>query len=419
MDINEEQIITEVETKETPPEKLIFKKDGLFGRLSRELLAISSWVYLVLKVFIFDIDIYLLNMVAPRYLWVLNYKFFIGIGLVAIALLFFRNTRFWRWFFYIMFYPFVIIFFKIPYFVFRQKSWVFAFGIINAIVSFFKSIKYNFIVGAIYLISVCLILNFKNEYLLWAAIITLMFFLVATYIRRFIMVFQSSLIFQIHSDVVSKLKTFTTNQYGLGDEIKNLPVEKLDKEQLEKWTTNLQFNLLFNRGCYFFAKKLKDYQESKFNVIAYVFNLLMLILITVLTFAVINWGLFKIDSSLYELQQAPRFFHFFYYSFSGLVFNSISQVAPIKPLSLGFLMIEEFFAMVLVSIFITLLFTVKSEKHSIELDTAIRDIKEQAKSMESFIQDEYKLPISEAIKELEKLKGSMIKVIFWFSKHID
>jgi len=136
---------------------------GHFLDVIREAIAAMFWVYVFLKLFIFDIDIFLANRFFPNYVWLLNFKFFILIGTVAVIWLITKNKHILFWLFYIFFYPAIILLWKLPFFVFKQKSWIFAFAVINAVISFFKSIKYNFITGAFFLVSLAIIFGFSNE----------------------------------------------------------------------------------------------------------------------------------------------------------------------------------------------------------------------------------------------------------------
>ena len=182
---------------------------------------------------------------------------------------------------------------------------------------------------------------------------------------------------------------------------------------MDKWTTSLQMSVLFNRICLFAAKKLRDYQSSGLNVVSYVLTILMLIVLTIFSFAVINYGLFKIDANLFGYSTTLNFFTFFYYSFNNLLFNSIIEISPNMPVSQTVSMIESFFALFLVVIFISLLFSIRSQRHTEELNDVIEVIKDQGKDMEGFIKDEYKInSIDDAIAELEKLKAGMTKFIY-------
>lgn len=398
------------------------RKKGVVNRLAKtikEIIAVLFWLYVLVKLFIFDIDILLVGKFLPEYKWLLNLKFFIWIGVVAILWLITRNKDLLSWSLYIFFYPAIVLFWKIPFFVFKQRSWIFAFAFINSVISFFKSIKYNFITAAIFLVSLAVIFSFSNAKLLWPATVTLLVLLLITYIHRFILVFKPSSIFQAHRKIFSGIRKHGKPSFALDESIKNLPVEGLDQKQLEKWTTSLQISVLFNRICFFTAKKLRDYQNSGLNALSCVLTILQLIILTIFSFAVINYGLYKIDSNFFDLSTTPTFFTFFYYSFNNLLFNSIQEVVPIMLIPQTISMVESFFALFLVVIFASLLFSVRSQRHSEELNEVIKGIEREGISMESFIRDEYKINnIDDAMAELEKLKAGLIEFIYKISKSV-
>jgi len=49
---------------------------SFLSALIRELLAIFCWGYVITKLFVFDVDIFLAEKFFSNYLWLLNYKFF-------------------------------------------------------------------------------------------------------------------------------------------------------------------------------------------------------------------------------------------------------------------------------------------------------------------------------------------------------
>jgi len=421
----EEEItrVTEIKKEVIPQQPK--KEKGAVSRfffVLKEIVAILFWVYVIVKLFIFDIDIFLVNKFLPYYVWLLSFKFFILITAIAVVWLVTKNKRILSWSLYIFFYPAIVLFWKIPFFVFKQGSWIFAFALINAVISFFKSIKYNFIAAALFLASLAVVFGFSNEKLLWPAVLCLFIILLIVYVHRFILVFKPSSIFQMYIKIFSATRKYGTKQaslFALEESMKNLSVVSLDQKQLERWAANLQWSVLFNRICLFAAKKLKDYQNSGLNIISYVLTILLLIALTIFSFAVINLGLFKISSDLFNFSTIPHFFTFFYYSFNNLVFNSIKELTPIMPISQAVFMAESFFALFLVAIFISLLLSVRSQRHAEELNDAIKGIEAQGKEMEGFIKDEYKInSIEDAMIELEKLKASFIKFIYKITESI-
>jgi hypothetical protein len=49
--------------------------------------ALVIWVYTVVKLFVYDIDNFLIETYFPRMSWLVEYKFFIVIGIFSIALI--------------------------------------------------------------------------------------------------------------------------------------------------------------------------------------------------------------------------------------------------------------------------------------------------------------------------------------------
>ena len=91
-------------------------------------------------------------------------------------------------------------------------------------------------------------------------------------------------------------------------------------------------------------------------------------------------------------------------------------MTPISQLSQ---MIEKFFALFVGFIFVSHLFSVRSDRYANEMGEVIAAIKKRGDDMGDFIQDEYKLTFEEAMKELERLKGNMLNFIYLLSKGIE
>ena len=157
---------------------------------------------------------------------------------------------------------------------------------------------------------------------------------------------------------------------------------------------------------------MKSYQDSGFNIVSSVFGILLLALYTVFSFAVINYGLYKIDQHIYSFTTVPSFFNFFYYSFNLLLFNSIQEVVAITPLSQIAFMIESFFVLFLIAILVSLVLTFRSQKDAEELKDAIKDLSEEGMRIEGFIKDRYRIDnIDIVMAILQKLNASFMDFI--------
>lgn len=118
---------------------------SFLSKLIREVLAVLIWGYVITKLFIFDVDNFLVGKLVPEYTWLLTYKFFIIIVVISIVWLVTKKIQIILWSLFVLFYPAIIILWRIPVLIFKKKSWNFAFAFIDSIVYFFKSIKKSFI----------------------------------------------------------------------------------------------------------------------------------------------------------------------------------------------------------------------------------------------------------------------------------
>jgi hypothetical protein len=412
----ETEIIKSSETtiQNPQPKQNFLKRVEVF---LREIFAILFWCYGLTEIFVFNIDTLVIEKIAPSYTGLLNFKLFIFLVIVATFWLFFGNKTTSTWFFYTLFYPIILIFWKIPSYVFKQKSWTLAFALINSIISFFKSAKFNFISASFFFASFVVIFISSNKYLLSISVIFLSIITFLFYVRKFWFAVRSSDIFNSHIKFFKQIRKFGSDSFVLEKEIRDLSIAEMNEQQVQKRTEKIQFSVLFNRICLFSAKKLRDYQNSGLQFVPLVFTILSLIIFTAIAFTGINYGVFKIDPSIFNFTHSPTLFTFFYYSFRALVFNDIPELVPTAQLSQSILMVEEFTALILVAIFITLYFSVKSEKKSAELEKAINEIEAEGESMECFIRDEYKFAnITDALEHLQKLKSNMLSIILWLSK---
>jgi hypothetical protein len=157
-----------------------------------DVFAIIFWIYATVKLFIFDFDLYLVHLYAPTLLWATQLRFVFVIGFIGLLFLFFKTKTIVASLLYILFYPLIVAFWKIPVFIFKQKSWTLAFALGNSIVSFFQHLKQSAIKAAIFFTSTTLIFLSTNAYILVVAAGLILTLLALSFFVRFISVFRNS-----------------------------------------------------------------------------------------------------------------------------------------------------------------------------------------------------------------------------------
>jgi len=422
---NQNQIAMTAESREkVNPQTLIPRVHKLTPRFraflrALDLIGVLVWLYVIIKLFVFDVDVYFVERFFPGHSWLLNLRFIAIIGALALSLVLFKSGDVMLSCAYVISYPFIVCFWKIPRFIFKRRSWVLGFAFVNAVFTFFTGFKYNLITSAAFLIATGTIVGTSNGYLLWPAIAIISLILYAEYVQRFISTIKPSRIFSMQSKIVGDVTNFGRTTFALDETIRGVPYDQLTKEQAEKWKTNLQTSILFSRLCLFIARKLKHYQTSGVGLVSAVFIVIFLVMFTVFSFAIVNLGLYKIDHGSFAHDSTPSFFTFIYYSFNTVVFNRISDLVPIVVTTKISWMLEAASALFIGLIFASLILSIRRQKQVEELNTAIAVISGYGREVENFILGEYKFSsVDAALRELEQLKGVFVSFIYKLSASI-
>jgi hypothetical protein len=395
------------------------KKKNLFMQFLLEIAAIFFWIYAITKLFIYDVDLLIVRTFLPNAAWIVELKFFFIIGVLATIWLFTKSKTILITILYVLFYPIIVLVWKIPKVLIKRKSWIGAFTFIGIVLSFFKSLKLNTIALALFLIPLAIIWRCNHPFMLWTAASLVCVFICFLFSRAFYFAFKPSLLFKVQSSVLSKIWENFKNQCSPDKEIKGLSIAQMTEKQLQQWSGALQNAIILNRTCYFLTTKLRDFQRSRINVFYYVTNFFFLVLFTIISFAVVNFAVYKIEPSSFSIGFAPRFFHFIYYSTNTLFTNSIVDFNPTSTLVRTLATVEVVFGFVLLVILFFLVTTVQSNRHTEEIDLVIKNMRLQGDTLEHFIREEYRLTIDQAIQELEKIKAGLMKVIYYLSSNID
>jgi hypothetical protein len=382
----------------------------------REGLAISVWGYTLIKAWVFDVDIYVLSRVAPTLVWLIQYKLFIALGLVAAALLITRNATAVGWAAYIAFYPFIAVG-KLVYLIFKQRSWLLVLAFVNSAMSLFRSFKYNFITATAFLLALVLALASHTKTILVLAIIAFASVLVVTYLRAFLTVFRPSNVFRVYKKLTEKLPELVKKTLEEKAEEAGLVVSNMTDVQLQAYRTKLQSLLLWDKALLLLSKKLELYLKSGVTTLALLFNLLLLTVICLISFATMSLALQKFAPGAFAVSGNSSFFLFFYHSLRTFTFGSIPEITPVATLSRMLVMAELIFAVLTLTLLVTLLFSVKKEKQNQELLETIHDLKSLGMEVEGAIVQRYKISDEEAFAEIGKMANNMAKVITWLTQN--
>lgn len=405
--------MTEIEPKPTPEAPPIAtKKQSKVKKTLRESCAFTLWLYLIVKVFVFDFDVYLVETYLPSFSWIVRFKFLVYLVLISVYWLSVGDKNFFKTIGYILIYPFIFIW-RLLTVLFR--SWFLVFTTLSFAISFFRSFKINVVTFTTILVASVLILLTNQKILITFCSITLSLYLLWHFAKRFYYSFVPARALFLPKDTLVAILDKTKDQFKLPDEIRLISADKYTTDQKNKWATNLQFLIILNKATQFAASKLKELQERRIVILYFIFALLFSFFVTVIVFALNNYALHKIEPASFSNTAARSFFFFLYYSFNTILTNGIPDFYPVSTVARLLNTAEIFFGFFLLIILFFVYTNVRSDRTKNEIDSLITSLDKQGSDLESFVAQEFSMDINQALSEIEKLPGNFIKVIYYFT----
>lgn len=381
-----------------------------------EIIAPILWIFFIINNFIFDIFEFFIAKCAPTYHWIITWKILPVAVLVLLVILFIKLKSL----LFVLFYPFIIFFWRLPRLLFKRNSWNVAIAIVKSIFAFFKSFKYWIILTCLYIIATIMLMKTVNQIIVFICISVMVVLTIAEQVRNIIIIFRapkSSKLLEKLGDIAC---LYAEKNCIPEQDIQSIQFCSLTEDQQKNWIENLRTTVIANRGCLFIAKKLSDYKKSNFEYMSRVLTMLFLGVFIIITFAFINHGLYMTDASLYYYKGSlpVTWYDFFYYSFS-IVASQPSNIEATKLFSQIFVIIEKSEMFFLLAILMGNLVSVWKENNTVQLKFVISNLEGSGQKLEEFIKDNYAMDsVQGAIDKLKELKSDALDFIFYLSERL-
>ena len=200
-------------------------------QLVREITAILFWIYAICKLFIFDIDVYITSHIDASLIWILDYKLLFFLAIIAILAIF-VNTCAALWYLaFVILYPLILLFWRLPYFIYKQKSWLLLFHLINSVASFVRTFRYRVITIALFVIAFSICVTIGNKAALYGASAVIVLLLAVTFVRVFLDLARPNAVFKFYKTCFSWFGATLSTNWHERDQIKGLPVASMSETQ--------------------------------------------------------------------------------------------------------------------------------------------------------------------------------------------
>ncbi len=385
-------------------------------------LAVLLWVALFLKLFVADIDRIVVQAVAPSLLWLLDLRFFLALGGLAVLLIFARVKKVGWSMLYIACFPLIVVVWKLPKLIaVNLKRPAISFGILNVLTSFILGFTPVVVVLAVACLA-SLLIALGREPIAIGAGIGIMFLLLLVWL--FLSVRNGLRPGRFMSTQQKWISSITASKFfemfrGPTDGLRPNNARLWNSENANQYISNAGIGLMMARATYYWAYSLDQYRRSPARVLFSGLAVLTLVVEVALAFAFINYGLWKVDESQFQISGDPSFWTFLYYSFAGCWFGEIAAAAPVGEVAVVAKIVNGVLgALVILTVVVTLFVSYKDGKSDEESRLAVRALRTRADTLATQVGANFADSLEDLERRLEAIGWGLLGVTSWLAARV-
>jgi hypothetical protein len=284
----------------------------------REIISFSLWSWVVIGVFDNRLSmVHLLRQYAHPV--ITDYLVLFVFTSIVLLLVVLKWHRFRKSVLFAICYPAVLLFRVLKR---LMRGWESLVLLVPMILGFFKNLKSTVAWLLVSLSAIAILLSADNQPIQYGCLIIILSYLTRNYVQRIkgYYVSRTSV-----GSFASKISSGWEKMQEM-DWMKDLDVssEEYDKEKQNRRVQVYLVSSMF----YFIARRAKEALRSGIVDVYLSLSLLWTIILTIVVFAIVNYGVYLIDASNFTLTEEATFITFLGYSFSEFMLRDTSFVAP-------------------------------------------------------------------------------------------
>ena len=346
----------------------------------RELVAFAIWGVIITKLFVYDVDLLLVERVA----WLQRfypYKFFFIIAVVAAVWLFLGGKYARKILLFIAAYPLVLLWRVI---VILFKNWATLLLFAPALESMVFTFKWRFIASSFAILAALGVAIFTKSVALIVSMTILGVYVVIHYAFRFRGAYRRESIFASVAPTIGALwegniRTFKSAEASV--ENKQPETAETQKKRIQN-IKNLYLSSLFFT---YLATRLRESISSRRTDLYFVVALIYTFVLTVILFGFEYWGLFKISPGDFQVSGTLSWWAFFLFSFNAMLHTSFATITATHGAALVFANLESIAGLIIGLLFVFILLTSQRERYRQDLGTVVEGLSRSATQIEGFL----------------------------------
>jgi hypothetical protein len=393
--------------KEKPsPEEAALKKRRLKRTIRiLDVIGLAFWTYAFFKLFVVDLDDAAVQRFAPWAVRFMGFRFLLWVlVLVVIAMIFKR--KYILHIAYVLFFPLIVVVWKLPYLVYRRRSWTLALLILNVIVNGFRQARYQIISKGLALFATVTILATHAKVpLVIAALYLLGMQAIAIYRALKFLLFTEGFL-ETQTKIINRLSDSgrSNSAMALDEVFLNPEIEVYTKEQIEKFKTGLATRVWLNRGLLIYAYQLDNYRRRAVGMALSLVSFALLFLSTIATITLVNIAIYRYDPAQFDYAEAPTLLRMALYSMSSLAMNAGAGIEAEGDAAVGVRLAAGFVGVILlIGIGLNVVLSWRRERDEAEITAAVTKLKASAAAVEAQMRDDYRVGVDEAVARLQRI----------------
>jgi hypothetical protein len=359
------------------------------GFALREFIAVSLWLFIFTKLFIYDVDLLLIQQVEPLQR-IYPYKFFLIIAGLASswALLGGKYAR--KVILYIAVYPFILLFWRAPKVLWRNWATLILFA--PAIESLLSKFKWRFMWASFAILSALGISLFTSRLPLILCMLVLGGYLVLHYIHRIRVAYNPKSLFANVAPVMGRLWEQSIDSFKASDHnTEQAKTPELRSKQIQNLKNLYINNLLWS----YLATRLRLAVSSRRTDLYFVLALIYTSVLTVMIFGFQYWALYRIDVASFRSGATVATWEFFLFSFNAILHTGFATLTATSGPALFMANLELGAGLIIGLFFVFVLLTSQRERYRQDLTTMIDQLAGSAREVETFLDTELGMKLVE------------------------
>jgi hypothetical protein len=378
------------------------------------------WLGLIVKVFIADWDRMVVSFLFPHLTWVLDLRWFFPLALLAMLLVLFKASRLGLGIAYVIAFPLVVVFWKIPKFLMEHRSPYVFFGLLSVVTTIASRSRRLIVSFTIACFSALLITLGDTNWLRLAGIVgmfaTLGWVLCATSVDML----RSPAFIRAQEKLVRAMLSWDFfDRLIVPIQPNQLTLKSWKVDDAKAYRDSAGNAVLLRSSLAFSAYSLDRYRTGPTTVVLNAIAVISLILQIIAIFAFINYGVYLVDGSAFAYTREPNGLTFGYYSSAALYFSEVAALAPVTGLAMAVKIANGLVGGVILStVILTIFFTYKGSRSDAISDEVVRMIKGKVSDVEKMSASQYQLPISDLELRLHQTNWGAGGVSRWLGQRI-